>query len=106
MEAVDSVSHVLGVLLAGMYFQPLNGKGSKRLIAKPNSSLYSCCSPTGQCTNDCGSPGNSTVSTDGSCGPNNGFRTCPGSGFGDCCSSKSVPMHASHLSKPSYTSFL
>ncbi|KAL3709003.1 hypothetical protein TMatcc_002792 [Talaromyces marneffei ATCC 18224] len=50
------------------------------------STFGSCCSPTGQCTNDCGSPGNSTVSTDGSCGPNNGFRTCPGSGFGDCCS--------------------
>uniref|UniRef100_A0A093V8Z9 LysM and putative peptidoglycan-binding domain-containing protein 2 n=1 Tax=Talaromyces marneffei PM1 TaxID=1077442 RepID=A0A093V8Z9_TALMA len=64
------------------------------------STFGSCCSPTGQCTNDCGSPGNSTVSTDGSCGPNNGFRTCPGSGFGDCCSTPSSVVQAIVIPEP------
>ncbi|KAK6523256.1 hypothetical protein TWF694_006145 [Orbilia ellipsospora] len=27
-----------------------------------------------------------TISTDGTCGPKNGNRVCPGSSFGDCCS--------------------
>ncbi|KAJ5465375.1 hypothetical protein N7530_009162 [Penicillium desertorum] len=39
-----------------------------------------------QCTDDCGSAGNSTVSTNGLCGPDNSYMTCPGSEFGDCCS--------------------
>ncbi|CAG8897085.1 unnamed protein product [Penicillium egyptiacum] len=49
-------------------------------------SCVSCCSSSGQCTDDCGSAGNSTVSTNGLCGPDNSYMTCPGSEFGDCCS--------------------
>ncbi|KAJ6019714.1 hypothetical protein N7522_001781 [Penicillium canescens] len=50
------------------------------------STFGSCCSSAGKCTNDCGSAGNGTVSTNGLCGPNNNYMTCPGSEFGDCCS--------------------
>ncbi|EGX44067.1 hypothetical protein AOL_s00210g228 [Orbilia oligospora ATCC 24927] len=35
----------------------------------------------------CVAPGvSNTISTDGSCGPNNGNAVCPGSPFGNCCS--------------------
>ncbi|PLB55789.1 hypothetical protein P170DRAFT_347218 [Aspergillus steynii IBT 23096] len=50
------------------------------------SEFGSCCSSAGKCTDDCGSPGNGTVSTNGLCGPDNSYMTCHGSEFGDCCS--------------------
>lgn len=43
----------------------------------------SCCSSTGKCT----------VSTNGLCGPDNSYMTCPGSEFGDCCSSKCTLLY-------------
>ncbi|GKZ34449.1 hypothetical protein AbraIFM66950_004724 [Aspergillus brasiliensis] len=50
------------------------------------STFGSCCSSAGTCTDDCGSVGNGTISTNGLCGPDNNYMTCPGSEFGDCCS--------------------
>ncbi|KAJ6018171.1 hypothetical protein N7451_001550 [Penicillium sp. IBT 35674x] len=50
------------------------------------SDFGNCCSSAGECTDDCGSAGNGTTSTNGLCGPDNSYMTCPGSEFGDCCS--------------------
>ncbi|KAI0017339.1 hypothetical protein F4780DRAFT_612143 [Xylariomycetidae sp. FL0641] len=63
------------------------------------SGFGDCCSASGYCGNttshcaagcqagfgDC-DQGAGDISTDGSCGPDNGDKICAGSGFGDCCS--------------------
>jgi len=73
--------------------------GTTRLTCK-GSTFGDCCSPKGFCGADstyCGAgcqPGfgtcpatSSTASPDGKCGGQD-KQTCPGSGFGDCCSGK------------------
>ncbi|KAK0736578.1 hypothetical protein B0T21DRAFT_367207 [Apiosordaria backusii] len=72
--------------------------GYPNLYNCTNSGFGSCCSSTNwcgdspsHCQTGCqslfGICTESNVSTDGSCGPANGDKTCAGSGFGDCCSS-------------------
>ncbi|RMZ89343.1 hypothetical protein DV736_g3420, partial [Chaetothyriales sp. CBS 134916] len=55
--------------------------------------------PTTSSTSSTTSPTGS-VSTNGLCGPSNGYMTCPGSNFGDCCSTSGYCGNSSDYCGP------
>ncbi|KAK3630809.1 hypothetical protein LTR56_017226 [Elasticomyces elasticus] len=76
-NATQSTSMATNIIIGGSSSASQTGKSGASSIVGGSTSF----------TLTSGAPTSTALSANGLCGANNGYWSCPGSGFGDCCSS-------------------
>ncbi|KAK5729630.1 hypothetical protein LTR17_011817 [Elasticomyces elasticus] len=76
-NATQSTSMATNIIIGGSSSASQTGKSGGSSIVGGSTSF----------TLTSGAPTSTALSANGLCGANNGYWSCPGSGFGDCCSS-------------------